>query len=73
VSGDSASSDHEQQALKVGQTWTHRRQSWRRVEITSLRDRADGDVDAYVRRNTSRRTQAIKRSTLLRDYWLATW
>lgn len=61
----------------AGQVWRDKRESWRTVEITDVFDRPIYDrrgeqvgVDRYVsvRRNTSRRKQAIKVDTLYAKY-----
>ena len=54
----------------AGQTWKRNGQPWREVYIRSLWTDHDGTVYVRVTRNTSRRTQAIKLSTLRRDYYL---
>lgn len=51
--------------VEVGQVWASKRDNWRRVTITGVHD----DY-VNVRRNTSRRTQAISRATLARTYVL---
>lgn len=55
--------------IAVGQIWQHKRESFRRVEITSIREPEWGG-GAFVRRNTSRRRQAIGEASLRRDYFL---
>jgi hypothetical protein len=55
--------------LQVGQVWRHKRELWRRVEIFGLRSPEWGG-GAFVKRNTSRRRQAISEETLRRDYEL---
>lgn len=55
--------------LAVGQKWRHKRESWRTVEITALETWGSPPMQrAFVTRSTSRRRQAIKESTLRRDY-----
>lgn len=57
--------------LREGQTWRSKRDFWRRVTITGLTT-VRGDPAVNVRRNTSRRTQAIREVTLRRDYYIVT-
>lgn len=59
---------HESNAddVAVGRVWRHKRQRFRRVQITHVMDGEPARV--YVSRNTSRRTQSIKVSTLVREY-----
>lgn len=54
-----------------GQTWRSRRDYWRKVEIVGLTT-IRGEPAVNVRRNTSRRTQAILVTTLLRSYAIST-
>lgn len=63
--------------VAVGQTWRHKRERWRRVKIRSVQREWTSEVTGHlypervqVDRNTSRRTQAIKVSTLRREYEL---
>jgi hypothetical protein len=61
--------------VAVGQVWRHKRDRGRRVEVTGISapwsDTPEtDDVFIYVKRNTSRRTQPLRRSTLLRGYEL---
>lgn len=56
----------EETPIEVGQTWRAKRDRHRLVTITYVY--SDGDLG--VRRNTSRRTQAISPRTLRRDYRL---
>lgn len=55
--------------LAVGQVWRHKRETWRTVTLTELREEKWGG-GAFVTRNTSRRTSAIGELTLRRDYRL---
>lgn len=61
--------------VAVGQVWRHKREAYRRVEVLEVREEnaRDGgrETAVYVRRNTSRRTQAIMERTLRRNYYLA--
>jgi hypothetical protein len=54
----------------VGAIWRSKRESWRTVKITGTGRVAGRDDGGYVfvRRNTSNRRQAIKLTTLVRDY-----
>lgn len=59
--------------IERGQRWRHKREAWRFVRITSVSTGEhwrDGIARFYVIRNTSRRTQAIKETTLRREYEL---
>lgn len=61
--------------VAVGQTWRHKRDRSRRVKITGIDtgERSWGEPlppRVHVTRNTSRRTQAIKLATLVREYEL---
>lgn len=58
-------------SIAVGQRWRHKRDRWRRVEITAV-DEYHGQRYLYadVKRNTSRRRQPIRLDTLRRNYEL---
>jgi hypothetical protein len=53
--------------IVTGAIWRHKRDRFRQVEITGLFSQY-GERYVGVWRNTSRRRQAIKETTLLRDY-----
>lgn len=56
-------------AIREGQVWRHKSETWRQVTITG-ETTIRGVEGVNVRRNTSRRTQAIRVETLLRSYRL---
>jgi hypothetical protein len=66
----SEQSDSRLNRATSGMVWRHKRDRHRTVTITGLYSRG---MERYVGvvRNTSRRTQGIKESTLLRDYEFA--
>lgn len=73
MSGEVAPTVSEQNDSRVnkittGAIWRHKRDRDRLVLITALWPAHDGTRYASVERNTSRRTQAIKETTLLRQY-----
>lgn len=57
-------------APSPGQLWRHRREGWRTLEVTAIRELDSGEVLVYVRRNTSNRRGAVNLRTLHRDYQL---
>jgi hypothetical protein len=59
-------------AIQAGTVWQSKRDSWRRVFITSVHEDEKFYPNSYVnvKRNTSRRRQAINWTTLLKDYYL---
>lgn len=61
--------------VAVGQVWRHKREWHRKVEVTGLSapwsdEPERDDIFVYVNRNTSRRRQPMRASTLRRDYRL---
>jgi hypothetical protein len=61
--------------VTTGQVWRHKGDRRRHVEVTGVSEPwsdtpETDDVFVYVHRNTSRRRQPMRRSTLLRSYEL---
>jgi hypothetical protein len=61
-------SDSRINRITTGAIWRHKRDRHRLVRVTAIWPAHDGTRYASVERNTSRRRQAIKETTLLRQY-----